>query len=77
METIYYINEKEFLKMTDTMHNYISIKKTHIRSGVSEYSLRLMLKSDNPPPHIKINKKVLINYPRFLEWLDEQSRKAQ
>lgn len=63
--------------MTDTMHNYISIKKTHIRSGVSEYSLRLMLKSDNPPPHIKINKKVLINYPRFLEWLDEQSRKAQ
>ena len=44
--------------------------------GVSEYALSLMLKSDNPPPHITINKKVMINYPLFIEWLDNESKKA-
>jgi hypothetical protein len=43
---------------------------------LSEYALRLMLKSDNPPPHITINKKVMINYPLFIEWLDNESKKA-
>ena len=43
---------------------------------MSEYALRLLLKSNNPPPHIKINKKVLINHPLFLEWLDRESQKG-
>lgn len=56
---------------------FLSINQTAEKGVVTKYTLQMMMKSDNPPPHIKINKKVLINYPRFLEWLDEQSRKAQ
>ena len=44
---------------------------------LTEYALRMMLKSDNPPPHIKINKKILINYPLFVEWLDRRSKKGE
>ena len=63
--------------MAETKFDFVSLAETHKRTGFSEYALRMMMKSGNPPPHIKINKKVLINYPRFLEWVDEQSKKAQ
>lgn len=63
--------------MEATRAEYLSINQTAKKGIFTEYTLRMMMKSDNPPPHIKINKKVLINYPRFLEWVDEQSRKAQ
>lgn len=63
--------------MEATKSEFLSINQTAKKGVVTEYTLRIMMKSDNPPPHIKVNKKVLINYPLFLEWLEDQSRKAQ
>lgn len=59
--------------MSKTFYTVREVAHTGI---LSEYALRLMLKSDNPPPHIKINKKVKINYPLFIEWLDNESKKG-
>lgn len=56
---------------------FFSINQVAKKGLVTEYALRMMMKSPTPPPHIKVGKKVLINYPLFLEWLDEQSKKAQ
>ena len=44
------------------MKTFLTIRETARTNILSEYALRLMLKSDNPPPHITINKKVMINY---------------
>lgn len=58
------------------MQDFKTIREVAETGKISKYALRLMLKSDNPPPHIVINKKVLINYPLFLEWLNNESQKA-
>lgn len=58
------------------MQNFKTIREVAETGIISDYALRLMLKSDNPPPHIVINKKVLINYPLFMEWLDNESKRA-
>lgn len=55
---------------------FLTVREVSKKGILSEYALRLMLKSDNPPPHITINKKVMINYPLFIEWLDTESKKA-
>lgn len=62
--------------MIENSPKFLTIRETANRGILSEYALRLMLKSDNPPPHITINKKVMINYPLFIEWLDNESKKA-
>ena len=56
------------------MKNFQTIREVAKQGILTEYAIRLMLKSDNPPPHIKVNHKVLINYPLFIDWLNEQSR---
>ncbi|MBE6756664.1 MAG: hypothetical protein E7555_09430 [Ruminococcaceae bacterium] len=58
------------------MKTFLTVREVSKTGILSEYALRLMLKSDNPPPHITINKKVMINYPLFIEWLDTESKKA-
>ena len=58
------------------MKTFYTVREVAHKGLLSEYALRLMLKSDNPPPHITINKKVMINYPLFIEWLDNESKKA-
>ena len=46
--------------MIENSPKFLTIRETANRGILSEYALRLMLKSDNPPPHITINKKVMI-----------------
>ena len=58
------------------MKTFLTIRETAKTGILSEYALRLMLKSENPPPHIMVNKKVLINYPLFIEWLNSESLKG-
>ena len=58
------------------MKTFYTVREVAHTRTLSEYALRLMLKSNNPPPHITINKKVMINYPLFIEWLDNESKKA-
>ena len=58
------------------MKTFYTVREVAHTGILSEYALRLMLKSDNPPPHITITKKVMINYPLFIEWLDNESKKA-
>lgn len=55
---------------------FLTIRETAKTGIISEHALRLMIKSKDPPPHILINKKVLINYPLFVEWLNDKSKKA-
>ena len=57
------------------MKTFYTVREVAHTGILSEYALRLMLKSDNPPPHITINKKVMINYPLFIKWLDNESSK--
>lgn len=59
-----------------TEKTFLTIRETAATGILSEYALRLMLKSKNPPPSIRIGNKTMINYPLFLEWIDEESRKA-
>ena len=56
------------------MKTFPTIREIAKTGLLTEYSLRMLLKSDDPPPHVKINKKILINYPKFIEWLNEKSR---
>ncbi len=58
------------------MKTFCTIREVAKTGILSEYALRLMLKSDNPPPHITVNKKVMINYPLFIDWLNNESTKA-
>lgn len=62
--------------MIETSPKFLTIRETANKGILSEYALRLLLKSDNPPPHITINKKVMINYPLFIEWLDTESKRG-
>ena len=55
---------------------FLTVREIASKGILSEYALRLMLKSSNPPPNIRIGNRVMINYPLFLEWIDEESRKA-
>ena len=59
------------------MKTFPTIREVAKTGLLTEYSLRMLLKSDDPPPHIKINKKVLINFPLFVEWLDRRSKKGE
>lgn len=56
------------------MKTFPTIREVAKTGLLTEYTLRTMLKSDNPPPHIKVNRKILINYPLFVEWLDKRSK---
>ena len=58
------------------MKTFLTVREAARTGILSEYAIRLMLKSDNPPPHITVNKKVMINYPLFIEWLDNESNKV-
>ena len=60
----------------NTDKTFLTIRETASTGILSEYALRLMLKSSNPPPSIRIGNKIMINYPLFLEWIDEESKKA-
>lgn len=57
------------------MKTFYTVREVAHTGILSEYALRLMLKSNNPPPHITINKKAMINYPLFIEWLNNESQK--
>lgn len=46
--------------MIENSPKFLTIRETANKGILSEYALRLMLKSDNPPPHITINKKVIL-----------------
>ena len=59
-----------------TEKTFLTVRETAATGILSEYALRLMLKSKNPPPRIRIGNNTMINYPLFLEWIDEESRKA-
>lgn len=54
---------------------FLTIRELAKTGILPEHALRLMLKSDNPPPHIMVGTKALINYPLFLEWIDTESRR--
>ena len=56
------------------MKTFPTIREVAKTRLLTEYSLRMLLKSDDPPPHIKVNRKILINYPLFVEWLDKRSK---
>ena len=59
-----------------TEKKFYSIRELATIGPLSEHALRLLMKSESPPPHILINKKVLINYGLFLEWLDSESQRT-
>lgn len=59
-----------------TEKKFYTIRELAKIGPLTEHALRLLIKSDSPPPHILINKKVLINYGLFLEWLDSESQRT-
>lgn len=55
------------------MKTFLSVRECAKTGIISEYSLRLLLKSENRPPFIKIGQKQLVNYPALVDWLNQQS----
>lgn len=53
---------------------YASIRQTALRTGCSEYYLRQRI-ANNDIMYIPCGKKFLINVPRLLEQLEEESKK--
>lgn len=54
---------------------FYTIRETAQTGILSEYALRILVKQ-NKIPYIKSGVKVLINYPLFLQSLNEQSKNA-
>lgn len=55
------------------MKTFLSVREVARTGLISEYALRLLLKSENRPPFIKIGQKQLVNYPALVDWLNQQS----
>lgn len=55
------------------MKTFLSVREVARTGLISEYALRLLLKSENRPPFIRVGAKQLINYPALVDWLNQQS----
>ena len=52
----------------------VTIAEVTERTGLTRYTLTEMLKSSNPPPHVKMGRNFLIDYSAFCEWFKKQSK---